>query len=46
MHPSAKLVLYDFNSCTQKRVEPDQCYFTVQITGINLGAVDSVIQQS
>ncbi len=21
--------------CTQRRVQPDQCYFTVQITGIN-----------
>ncbi len=24
-----------YHPCTQRRVEPDQCYFTVQITGSN-----------
>ncbi len=27
--------LYDITIYTQRRVQPDQCYFTVQITGIN-----------
>ncbi len=32
---------------TQRRVQPDQCYFTVQITDSNFfSAICSVIQQS
>ncbi len=26
---------YVDGECTQRRVQPDQCYFIVQITGIN-----------
>ncbi len=39
-------VTVNTDSHTQRRVQPDQCYFTVQITGINLYAVCYVIQQS
>ncbi len=42
LHYSVKCIDQHFwipiqGSYTQRRVQPDQCYFTVQITGLNFG---------
>ncbi len=34
------------NNHTQRRVQPDKCYFTVELLAAILSAVCSVIQQS
>ncbi len=41
-----KVCMVSLFTYSQRRVQPDQCYFTVQITGSNFSAVCSVIQQS